>query len=77
MGRSIGNHEYRSTLITFNLETWRKGSKTLLKFLKDCLKSDENMTTAILRVRQNESNNIEVSRDPTTITINQIFVLGE
>lgn len=47
MGRSIGNNEYRSSTTTFNLETWRKGLETLLKFLKDCLKSDENVTTAI------------------------------
>lgn len=47
MGGSIGNNEYWSSAITFNIETGRKGLKTLLKFLKDSLKSYEDMTTAI------------------------------
>lgn len=77
MGGSIGNNEYGSSAITFNIETGRKGLKTLLKFLKDSLKSYEDMTTAILRVRQNELNNLKILRNLTTITINQIFVLGK
>ena len=70
MGRSIGNNEYRLSTVTFNLETWRKSLKTILKFLKDSVESDEDMTTAFQRVRQNESNYIQVLRNLATIAIN-------
>lgn len=77
MGRSIGNHEYRSTLTSFDLKVRRKSTEKIQKLPKDSAKSHENMTSDFQRVKQNELDNFSVLGNPLTALTNEVFVLGE